>query len=173
MIFSDNLRAQPKAADPDDLRVGELLTALEAAADLPLVFSYNGQDVKPGYHVTEIKVGRFEALDCGANPESWIEIFVQLWDVSEDGAHMPASKFLRIVEKVATRVELKPGARLTFEVSDGARPMQLYRAALPRFDGSLVRVDLSPRAASCKPRDRGLQARKCCSAPAGAQPCCG
>ena len=117
--------------------------------------------------------GRFEALDCGANPESWTEIFIQLWDVNEDRAHMPAGKFMKIIGKVIEHVGLDRGAKLTFEVSDGVQPMQLHRAALPRIEGGQVRVALSPRPASCKPRDRWLQDQKSCSAPAGAQPCCG
>jgi hypothetical protein len=39
--------------------------------------------VTGGYHVTEVKAGQFAALACGANPESWTEIFVQLWDIEE------------------------------------------------------------------------------------------
>jgi len=36
-----------------------------------------------------VKTGRFDALGCGGNPESWTEIFVQLWDIDEDGrTHM-------------------------------------------------------------------------------------
>ena len=67
-----------------DIDLGVLLAVLDAQPDLPLVFKYDGRDVKAGYHVTEVKSGRFDALDCGANPESWTEIFVQLWDVDED-----------------------------------------------------------------------------------------
>lgn len=70
MTIQGNFGALTGAADPEDIAIGELLAVLEGAADLPLVFSYDGRDVKPGYHVTEVKAGRFEALDCGANPES-------------------------------------------------------------------------------------------------------
>jgi hypothetical protein len=173
MTLQGNIGAPAGATDPDDISIGGLLSALDGAADLPLVFSYDGQDVQPGYHVTEVKAGRFEALDCGANPESWTEIFIQLWDVNEDRSHMPASRFLKIIGKVIAHVALDQTAKLTFEVSDGSRPMQLYRAALPRVEGGRVRVNLSPRPASCKPRDRWLQERNTCSAAPGAKPCCG
>lgn len=173
MTNQGNLGALTGATDPEDITIGELLAALDGATALPLVFSYDGQDMRPGYHVTEVKAGRFEALDCGANPESWTEIFIQLWDVNEDRGHMPSGKFVKIIGKVIEHVDLERTARLTFEVSDGERPMQLHRAALPRIDGGQVRVSLSPRSASCKPRDRWLQDARSCSAPAGAQPCCG
>ena len=141
------------------------------------MFFYGGRPVKPGYHVTEVKAGQFAALDCGANPESWTEVFVQLWDVDGGGrVHMPAGRFARIIRKVSDHVGLDMGARLTFEVSDGVVPMQLHRAAAPKVVGEAVHVALSARAASCKPRDRWLaeQAKTaaCCGS-AGAQPCCG
>ncbi|WP_374632897.1 DUF6428 family protein [Paracoccus sp. (in: a-proteobacteria)] len=171
MTTQRNLGALTGVTDPEDMTIGTLLTALGGVTDLPLVFSYDGRDINPGYHVTEVKAGRFEALDCGANPESWAEIFVQLWDVAGDRSHMTAGKFLNIIGKVGERVALDHHAKLTFEVSDGQRPIALHRAALPRIEGDLVRVELSPRPASCKPWDRGLRAAGL--APSGAQPCCG
>lgn len=141
-----------------DIDLGVLLAALDAHPDLPLVFRHDGRDVKPGYHVTEVKCGRFDALDCGANPESWTEIFVQLWDVDEDGrTHMPGAKFSAIVRKVSEHVGLPKTARLTFEVSDGVAPMALYCASTPSVQEGVVRIELSPRPASCKPRDRWLE----------------
>ncbi|WP_172691175.1 DUF6428 family protein [Rhizobium rhizogenes] len=152
-----------------DISLGLLLETLTHAKDMPLVFHYDGRPVKPGYHVTEVKAGRFEALDCGANPESWTEIFVQLWDIAEgDRTHMPAGKFAAIIRKVSERVKLDGSAKLTFEVSDGVQPMQLYQAAYPSLRAGQVRVELTPRAASCKPRDRWLAEQQ-----AQAQPCCG
>ncbi|NEJ90053.1 hypothetical protein GR223_29625 [Rhizobium leguminosarum] len=142
----------------NDIELGALLTSLDAHADTPLVFRYDGRDVKAGYHVTEVKTGRFDALDCGANPESWTEIFVQLWDIDEDGrTHMPSGKFAAIIRKVSEHVGLPTSARLTFEVSDGLAPMALYCAATPTWRGGVVTVDLSPRPSSCKPRDRWLE----------------
>lgn len=160
----------------NDITIGELLGALAMHGDAPLVFVYDGRPVKAGYHVTEVKAGQFAALDCGANAEAWTEIFVQLWDVTEgERTHMPARKFSAIIRKVADHVALDNAAKLTFEVSDGERPMQLYRASTPSVKGGEVHVDLAPRPASCKPRDRWLEeqakAQPCC-APA-AKACCG
>src|SRR3546814_20571294 len=92
-----------------DLTIGDLLGTLRAHAGRPLVFFYDGRPVKSGYHVTEVKAGRFAALDCGANPESWSEIFLQLWDVEEAGrTHMEADKFGAIIAKVADHVPPAP-----------------------------------------------------------------
>ncbi|WP_438750657.1 DUF6428 family protein [Pararhizobium sp. O133] len=162
----------------DDIDLGFLLAVLDASPDAPLVFSYDGADIRPGYHITEVKAGHFSALDCGANPEAWSEIFVQLWDIEEgDRTHMPARKFAAIVRKVAEHVALDGSARLTFEVSDGIAPMQLHKASSPVLRGGVLHVDLGPRPASCKPRDRWLaetvrQASSCCGPAAAGAKCC-
>ena len=161
----------------DDICLGDLMGVLSAARDCQLVFYYDGRPVKPGYHVTEVKAGQFSALDCGANPEAWTEIFIQLWDIDEDDrTHMPAGKFYAIIRKVTEHVRLDDTARLTFEVSDGVQPMQLYCAAMPTLRAGAVHVELSPRPASCKPRDRWLaeqaQATTCCGSATAAK-CCG
>lgn len=168
-------------ADPADVTLDELLRFADAYSDLPLIFQYQDRDVKPGYHVTEVKAGQFAALDCGANPETWAEIFVQLWDVDEAArTHMPAGRFAAIVRKGAHHVGLDHGARLTFEVSDGTTPIQLYRAGRPVLRGDHLQVRLSPRPASCKPRDRWLISQAATAqtttesepAPVAAAPCC-
>jgi len=126
-----------------DITLGQLLDGLAAAPEAPLVFLYEGQPVKAGYHVTEVKAGAFSALDCGANPEARSEMFVQLWDIDEDGRdHMPAGKFSAIIRKVSDHVRLDPAAKLTFEVSDGKRPMALYCASSPRLAGDRFEVEL-------------------------------
>ncbi|PZP65316.1 MAG: hypothetical protein DI604_24725 [Delftia acidovorans] len=159
-----------------DISLGHLLDVLAVAPDAPLVFSYDGNPVRPGYHVTEVKAGNFAALDCGANPEAWSEIFVQLWDINEDGrTHMPAGKFAAIIRKVADHVRIEPTAKLTFEVSDGERPMALYCATAPRLVAGTFEVTLAARPASCKPRDRWLaeeQAKSSCCGPASTSKCC-
>jgi hypothetical protein len=156
----------------DEVSTRELLQRLAAEGSKQLIFSYEGRDVLPGYHVTEVKDGRFEGLDCGANPEAWRETFIQLWDVpSDDGRpHMPASKFSAIMRKVEEHVPFDSDAKLTFEVSDGTGAIQLFRADMISSDSSAVRVALSRRPASCKPRDRWLEQQpgKCCGP---SQPC--
>ncbi|TCL73977.1 DUF6428 family protein [Rhizobium sp. BK251] len=162
----------------DDISLGDLVAILSGAKDSPLVFHYDGHPVKPGYHVTEVKAGQFSALDCGANPEAWSEIFIQLWDIDEDDrTHMAAGKFHSIIRKVTEHVQLDGSAKLTFEVSDGVRPMQLYCASLPTLRGGAVHVELLARPASCKPRDRWLaentkEAAACCGPAASKSGCC-
>lgn len=169
-------RTLPAPTASEDITLGALLASCDMHPSAPLVFSYGGRPIRAGYHVTEVKAGRFAALDCGANPEAWSEIVVQLWDVIEgDRTHMLAGKFAMIIRKVSEHVELDPAARLTFEVSDGVAPMQLHCAGSPILSEGTLSVALAPRAASCKPRDRWLeeqkQASSCCAAKV-AKPCC-
>ena len=177
MLSPDNKDFQTAIfQDPTDITIGGLLGFLAAHKDKPLVFFYEGNPVQPGYHVTEVKAGQFVAFDCGANPESWSEMFIQLWDVNEDRTHMPSGKFSAIIRKVTEHVALDHSAKLTFEVSDGVRPIMLYRAALPEIVSDEVHVELSPRPASCKPRDRWLEEHKkastCCGPASSGKPCC-
>jgi hypothetical protein len=164
-----------------DISLGTLLEFLAGQPHLPLIFHYDGRPVHGGYHITEVKAGQFSGLDCGANPEAWSEIFIQLWDLDEHGrTHMNAGKFAAIVRKVSEHVALDGSAKLTFEVSDGVRPIQLYCAATPALRDGALHVDLAARPASCKPRDRWLASQAeavpaaCCtpSAAASSGKCC-
>jgi len=78
---------------------------------------------------------------------------------------------------VPEHLKLDGSAKLTFEVSDGVRPIQLYCAAPPALRSGAVHVDLVPRPASCKPRDRWLaeenhKASACCGPAQQAGSCC-
>lgn len=177
MLTPDN-REFDQTTLSDGITIGELIALLDSHEDLPLVFACGGRTIRPGYHVTEVKAGEFSALDCGANPESWSEVFVQLWDVDEHGrTHMRSGKFSAIIHKVAEHVSLDMGAKLTFEVSDARAPMQLHKASALVAADDAVHVELVPRAASCKPRDRWLAGRtaaeaSCCGSPAQGRQCC-
>ncbi|MDW6022542.1 hypothetical protein SAZ10_12335 [Mesorhizobium sp. BAC0120] len=54
--------------------------------------------------------------------------------------NMAACKFAAIIRMVAERVELEDTALLTFEVSDGDRPIPLYRVGEPVVVGDEVHV---------------------------------
>jgi hypothetical protein len=165
--LESNASAVPLPAG-DAFTLAALRTALHPHAGLPLVFEYGGRAVQPGYHVTEVKSGTFSALDCGANPENWREAFIQLWDVHEDQTHMTVGKFLSIIGKVLDEIDVDQDTRLTFEVSDGTRPIELYRALKLEPGEDTVHVVLGNQPASCKPRDRWLhehgaeETKSCC-----------
>ena len=152
--------AQPGAMTISDPSTGAFLDRLRPYGALPLVMAYAGRETRAGYHVTEIKTGRFSSLDCGANPEAWTETFVQVWDVpgEPESRMMTVGKFLAIMDKVARDVGLDPTSRLTFECSDDPGLIGLYAVDAITIEPERVLVTLAPRHASCKPRDRWFEA---------------
>jgi uncharacterized protein DUF6428 len=166
---------KPVAAPwPKDAPARVLIDALAPHKDKALVFIYDGREVQPGYHVTEVKAARFDGLDCGANPESWHETFIQLWDVppENDRGHLPVWKFLGIMKKFAAGAPFDLDGKLTFEVSDPQSAMRLYGASGLEVDGERVRVTLARRPASCKPRDHWLETATKAGATSTEQHCC-
>ena len=172
---------------PDVNTLTRLRAELEAHRALPLVFVYGAKAISAGYHVTEVKAAQLSSLDCGANPESWSETIIQLWDVESDGAtHMQVSKFLGILSQVERRVALDPEALLIFEAGDSASPMQVFTVGSIIAMTDHVEVTLAPRPATCKPRDRGLaddfiaaaaisktaQSKACCTPRSNAKATC-
>lgn len=178
MLTAGNPQASSNGAISGEMTARDLLGVLRQTPKKALVFVVDGRAIRPGYHVTEVKFGRFAALDCGANPESWSETFIQLWDVDEPPhVHMPAGKFVAIIDKVAQLSPFDPDTRLTFEFSDGVEAIRLLQAVDLREEGDRFTVALGSRAASCKPRDRWLtdqEATSCCGKvqEGGGQRCC-
>ncbi len=166
----------PSIETGNGITIGTLLAACDAQPRAFLTFSCQSRPVKPGYHITDVRVGQFTTLDLQGNPEAWSEIFIQLWDVADgDPAPMQAEKFAAIVRKVCNHAELDPSAKLTFEVSDGIAPIQSYRAGFPEEVSGVLRVFLEPRAASGQPRDHwleGLKQRCTCCDPASRDLAC-
>jgi hypothetical protein len=168
----------PGTPDAGEITARDLLDVLAKAPAKKLVFIYDGETIRPGYHITEVKTGQFKALDCGAQFEAWTETFIQLWDVEEgDRTHMTAGKFAAIIDKVEKLSSFDAGTKLTFEVSDGVQAMRLFRADAMDTDDTRITVTLARRPASCKPRDRWLaeeqaSAASCCGPATQAQACC-
>lgn len=148
--------AHPVAMTISDPLTGAFLDSLRPYGALPLVIAYAGRETRAGYHVTEIKAGRFSGLDCGANPEAWTETFILVWDVpgEPESRMMTVGKFIAIMDKVARDVGLDSTSRLTFECGDDLGVIGLYAVDGIAIELERVLVTLAPRHASCKPRDR-------------------
>lgn len=159
---------------PEINTLTRLRTELEAHSALPLVFTYGGKAIAAGYHMTEVKAAKLSSLDCGANPESWSETIIQLWDVESPGAtHMKVAKFLGILSQVERRVALDPEALLIVEAGDSVSPMQVFTVGNIAAMSDHVEVTLAPRPATCKPRNRGLESALNLAVPAESKSCCG
>lgn len=172
--MNDLLTAPAASTDLQDTpEVQAFLAALRPYAALPLAFEYAGRRVRPGYHITEIKAARFDALDCGGNPETWTEALLQLWDVDgEPGrAMMTAGKFLSIYEKAASRLPIQGTDPVVFECGDRVSAAGRYTPESVRVESGAVVVALEPLSASCKPQDRWQEAER--GRATSAVPCCG
>jgi len=77
-------------------------------------------------------------------------LLVEADELSRQSLGLGAVKFSAIIRKVTEFLSLDQNAKLKFEVSDGVKPMALYRAALPTvithrrqsIDGSALNLHL-------------------------------
>ena len=156
-----------------DASLSAVLDALRSFGSLPLVIEYDGRTIQPGYHVTEMKAGSFVTLDCGGNPDAWLETVLQVEDLPGSlvkSHHMKVEKFLAIITKVAQSVSLSETARLTFEVGPPGQPMQIFDVDELQITDDTAVLRLCARPAICKPRHRAqVQAAASCCGPKG---CC-
>ncbi len=167
-----------------DLNLSDLRRALTGHETVPLVFTYAGRTIQPGYHVTEIKSAQLSALDCGGNPDSWTETIMQVEDIpaSNGGTHMIVGKFLSILGRVEQALALAPSSRVTIEISRPAEAMQIFDIAGVDASPERLTLALALRPAICKPRHRALEAARsdndrapasaCCQPSTGASACC-
>src|SRR5690349_12378726 len=93
------------------MKTSSFLTALRAHPERPLVFRAGTEIASPGYHLTEVKRVGYETMDCGAMTHRWSESQFEIWvpslnAVTAGRGHMPAAKFLRIIERVEAELPL-------------------------------------------------------------------
>jgi len=157
-----NVPALPFTIDfQGDASLGALLGALALHGQRRLVITYAGRVIRPGFHVTEVKVGSFATLDCGGNPDAWRETILQVEDLPASDkatAHMAVAKFVGILATVAGKVALPHDARLTFEVGQQDEAMRVFDVAELVVEAEQLVLRLTPRAAICKPRHRAMMA---------------
>ncbi|MCX5513314.1 hypothetical protein C3941_00440 [Kaistia algarum] len=171
-----NAPASPLREQIHDYSLAELLGALAPHDDKKLVIEYAGRTIGAGYHVTEVKAGSFVTLDCGGNPDAWQETILQVEDLPpiEGQDFMRTDKFRSILAKVAQKVALDAGSRLTFEVGPPGAPMQVFDVDGLSIDARRAVLRLGARPAICKPRHRAEQAQtaSCCGPRSAKANCC-
>jgi hypothetical protein len=160
-----------------DATVASLLEAFRRMPERPLIIEYGSRAVRPGYHITEVKAGSFVTLDCGGNPDTWNETVLQVEDLGPEGVteFMSVRKFCSIMDKVAEKVNLDLGGRLTFEVGPPETAMQVFDVGSLRVCPDRAVLRLAARPAICKPRHREavpVTTDKCCSGELSKPNCC-
>lgn len=136
-----------------NINIYQLKEILKSNADLPLIFSFDGQNIHPGYHVTEVQHAQINALDCGSGKDEWEEIVVQLMDGSSlyNGEHMSCGKFIGIVGKAIESLSFDEDSLTFIEFApnnDGLRKLTIDSAE--NGDRHVI-LKLSSPTATCKP----------------------
>lgn len=160
-----------------DSTLADVLGRLDGHDDRVLSIVYEGRAVQAGFHVTEVKAGSFVTLDCGGNPDNWLETVLQVEDIpaSDGKAQMTAGKFRSILDQVGRKVTLDHDARLTIEIGRPGEAMRVYDIAEVRITDQAATLALGIRSAICKPRHRAEQATQataCCGSQRKASACC-
>ncbi len=101
------------------MKTQEFISLLQAHQDKSLLFEFTpGQLVGANYHITEVKHLQIDAVDCGANSDSWNETVIQLWESpSEIGKtdYMSAYKAMGILNKVGRMKPYDLDSEVKFE----------------------------------------------------------
>ena len=143
------------------MNTSSFLAGLRASSHLPLVFRAGRKEVNPGYHLTEVKRVSYETMDCGAMTHRWSESQFEIWaptlvTLGAGRGHMPAAKFLQIVDRVDAELPLNREATARILASFDGQP-----AALSHIDGMFARdgtlgIELSGDRTRCKAAERKL-----------------
>jgi Family of unknown function (DUF6428) len=133
------------------------LQELRSNLETPLMFTLpNGQTVPEGYHLTELKSVKVQAMDCGGQVDTWSETIIQLWSAPEGeaGRQMTGQKFLEITDQVLKVVPVNLDAKLKIEYGLGGEPAAHYQIGSLRLESGVLNANLEPLPVSCKARDR-------------------
>ena len=135
----------------------ELFNLLTTHQDKSLLFQYApNQLVGANYHITEVKHITIDAVDCGAQTDSWNETIIQLWESpSELGKteYMSVYKALGILTKVGKMKPYDMNSEVKFEYSNALfHTAQLFVDAYEVHGTNLV-LTLAIQKTDCKAKE--------------------
>ena len=152
------------------MKTSSFLRALGANPTLPLVFRAGREIVSPGYHLTEVKRVAYETMDCGAVAHRWSETQFEIWVPPSSGTssargHMPAGKFLRIIDRVEAELPLQGDAAARIHASFHGQPAALFEIDMVVARDGQLWIELGPDRTRCTGADRrGAAATgECCA----------
>ena len=149
------------------MNTSTFLTVLRANPALPLVFQADRDVVSPDYHLTEVKRVSYETMDCGSMTHRWSESQFEIWNAPLEKlvpgrGHMPAEKFLNIIDRVGAEIALEGDAVARIHVGFRNQPATLYEIRnVTARDGKLW-VELSPDRTRCKAAERRVDSVTAC-----------
>lgn len=143
------------------MKTSEFLDTLRSHPTLPLVFRAGRDVVSPGYHLTEVKRVAYETMDCGAMLHRWSETQFELWIPAREQpdagrGHLPAEKFLRIIERVESELPLDGAALARIHASFGDQLAALYAIETIAVRDHRLEIALSPDRTRCKAAERRI-----------------
>ena len=157
------------------MKTRELLQLLETHKDTSLLFEYApGQLVGANYHITEVKYIKIDAVDCGAQTDTWNETVIQLWESPSELSKidfMSTFKALGILKKVGNMKPYNLDSEVKFEYSNSLfHTAQLFVSDYELSNKNLI-FKLAVEKTDCK-------AKEACGVPeteelASATACCG
>jgi hypothetical protein len=141
-----------------NINIYQVKEVLKANGDQPLIFSFEGQNIHPGYHVTEVKHASVNSLDCGSGKEQWEEIIIQLMDGSAlfKGEHMSCDKFLGIAGKAIESLSFDENTLTFIEFAPNNKGLRKLAIETVEASEGQVIVTLTSPTAMCKPYQRAL-----------------
>lgn len=149
-------------------------TQLAEHPELHLQFEYaEDTQIKPSFHITEIKQAPITSVDCGGKMNAWTEVILQVWEPNTDNTtntdrSMKVSKALSIIELVERSLPLNPKAIVKIEFGNTQyETRQLIPKDIQVVADNLV-VDLRPDTVQCKAIGRG----ESCGTDSSEDSCC-
>jgi Family of unknown function (DUF6428) len=135
----------------------ELFTLLKDHQGKSLLFQYAPQQlVGANYHITEVKHIKIDAVDCGAQTDSWNETIIQLWESPAElgkTQYMSALKALGILNKVGKMKSYDLASEVKFEYSNALfHTAQLFVQDFEIYGNNLV-LNLAIEKTDCKAKE--------------------
>lgn len=153
------------------MTLDEFLIALsQLPSDAPLIFELGQTRIGSGYHITELRLARVEAIDCAAQRANWSSATLQLLD-GQDGAYMAVGKAARIIAQSVSAIPGLGAVEAQIEFSPGNRGLGIYGLDMPELQGDTAIARLLPLSATCRPSERAKTDSRC-NVPADAQTAC-
>lgn len=161
--------------------MNSLMQVLSRTDDLKkdVVFRTAESQIRPDYHLTEVRVAAFSSMDCGGEMDSWNEAQIQLLESSSDptesSTYLSAEKIHAILSKANTILKPELDSRLTIELTTQDGVLGKWQIGHINTKGVSLEIALEPVSAVCKPAIKSMAERSdvgACCAPSVASPCC-
>lgn len=149
-----------------DATLTDFLQQLDQAnPEAGVIFVTEDGPVGGGYHITELKHGSIDSIDCGGRQSSWSEVAIQVLDVYGESP-MPVERLRGILARSIEAITGLAAAPVHVEFGHKNQSLSRYDIAGLDIGPTAVRVSLARAHASCKPtaeRALSVQSTSCCA----------